>query len=28
VEARAFYARIFEMDIGYRDVAAKMEQFR
>jgi tetratricopeptide (TPR) repeat protein len=27
-EARGFYARIFEVDIGYRDVAAKMEQFR
>ena len=27
-EARTFYARIFEMDIGYRDVAAKMERFR
>ena len=27
-EARGFYARIFEMDIGYRDVAAKMERFR
>ena len=25
-EARAFYSRIFETDIGYRDVAAKMEQ--
>jgi tetratricopeptide (TPR) repeat protein len=27
-EARGFYARVFEVDIGYRDVAAKMEQFR
>ena len=27
-EARAFYARIFEVDIGYRDVAARMERFR
>lgn len=27
-DARAFYARIFEVDIGYRDVAAKMEQFK
>ncbi len=27
-EARASYARIFEADIGYRDVAAKMERFR
>jgi tetratricopeptide (TPR) repeat protein len=27
-EARGYYARIFEVDIGYRDVAAKMEQFR
>ena len=27
-DARAFYARIFEVDIGYRDVAAKMERFR
>jgi len=27
-EARAFYARIFEIDIGYRDVAARMERFR
>lgn len=27
-EARAHYARIFEVDIGYRDVAAKMERFR
>ncbi len=27
-EARAHYIRIFEVDIGYRDVAAKMEQFR
>ena len=25
-EARACYSRIFETDIGYRDVAAKMEQ--
>ncbi len=27
-EARAFYSRIFEVDIGYRDVAAKMEQLK
>ena len=27
-EARALFARIFEVDIGYRDVAAKMEQYR
>ncbi len=27
-EARAFYAQIFEVDIGYRDVAAKMEQLK
>jgi tetratricopeptide (TPR) repeat protein len=27
-EARSFYARVYEVDIGYRDVAAKMEQFR
>jgi tetratricopeptide (TPR) repeat protein len=27
-EARAFYARVYEVDIGYRDVAAKMESFR
>ena len=27
-EARSFYARIFEVDIGYRDVAAKMEEFK
>jgi tetratricopeptide (TPR) repeat protein len=27
-EARAFYARIFEVDIGYRDVASRMERFR
>lgn len=27
-EARGHYARIFEVDIGYRDVAAKMERFR
>jgi tetratricopeptide (TPR) repeat protein len=27
-EARGFYARIFEVDIGYRDVAEKMEQFK
>jgi len=27
-EARASYARIYEVDIGYRDVAAKMERFR
>ena len=27
-EARSFYARIFEVDIGYRDVAAKMEQLK
>ncbi len=28
VEARAFFARIFEVDISYRDVAARMERFR
>jgi len=27
-EARALFARIFEVDIGYRDVAEKMEQYR
>ena len=27
-EARSFYARVYEVDIGYRDVASKMEQFR
>jgi len=27
-EARSYYIRIYEVDIGYRDVAAKMEQFR
>jgi tetratricopeptide (TPR) repeat protein len=27
-EARAFLSRIFEVDIGYRDVAARMERFR
>jgi tetratricopeptide (TPR) repeat protein len=27
-DARAYYARIYEVDIGYRDVSAKMEQFR
>lgn len=27
-DARAFYARIFEVDIGFRDVAEKMEQFK
>ena len=27
-DARGFYARIFEVDIGYRDVAEKMERFR
>ena len=27
-EARALFARIFEIDIGYRDVAAKMEHYR
>jgi tetratricopeptide (TPR) repeat protein len=27
-EARGYYARVYEVDIGYRDVAAKMEQFR
>jgi tetratricopeptide (TPR) repeat protein len=27
-EARSFYARVYEVDIGYRDVAAKMERFR
>lgn len=27
-EARSFYSRVYEEDIGYRDVAAKMEQYR
>jgi tetratricopeptide (TPR) repeat protein len=27
-EARAYYARVYEVDIGYKDVAAKMERFR
>lgn len=27
-QARTHFIRIFEVDIGYRDVAAKMEQFR
>ena len=27
-EARSYYARIFEVDIGYRDVATKMEQLK
>ena len=27
-EARSFYARIYEVDIGFRDVAAKMESLR
>jgi tetratricopeptide (TPR) repeat protein len=27
-EARSMYVRVYEVDIGYRDVAAKMEQFR
>jgi Flp pilus assembly protein TadD len=27
-DARGYYARVYEVDIGYRDVAAKMEQFR
>lgn len=27
-EARAYYSRIFEVDVGYRDVAGKMERFR
>ena len=27
-EARSCYARIFEVDIGYRDVAEKMEQLK
>jgi tetratricopeptide (TPR) repeat protein len=26
-EARSYYARVYEVDIGYRDVAAKMERF-
>ncbi|MBK7875042.1 MAG: tetratricopeptide repeat protein [Planctomycetes bacterium] len=26
--ARAYYSRVFEVDIGYRDVAQKMERFR
>ena len=27
-EAKSFYTRIFEVDISYRDVAGKMEQFK
>ena len=27
-EARALYSRIYEVDVGFRDVAAKMEQLR
>lgn len=27
-EARTFFARIFEVDIGYRDVVAKMERYK
>jgi len=27
-EARSYFARVYEVDIGYRDVAAKMEQFK
>jgi tetratricopeptide (TPR) repeat protein len=27
-QARGFYARVFEVDIGYRDVAEKMEQLK
>ncbi|MDP6521018.1 MAG: hypothetical protein QF411_14070, partial [Planctomycetota bacterium] len=27
-EARSLYARVFEVDISYRDVAVKMEQFK
>lgn len=27
-QARQFYSRVFEVDIGYRDVAQKMERFR
>ena len=27
-QARAFYARIYEVDVGFRDVAAKMDAFR
>ena len=27
-EARSFFARIYEVDIGFKDVAAKMEQLR
>ena len=27
-QARSCYSRIFETDIGYRDVAAKMERLR
>ncbi len=27
-EARSFFARIFEVDIGYRDVAGKMNQYK
>ena len=26
--ARSCYSRIFEVDIGYRDVATKMERFK
>ena len=27
-EARSYYARVYQVDIGYRDVASKMEQFK
>ena len=27
-QARTFFARIFEIDIGYRDVAARMEHYK
>jgi Tfp pilus assembly protein PilF len=27
-EARSFYARIFEVDIGYKDVSEKMERLK
>ena len=27
-EARVLFARIFEIDIGYKDVASKMEQYK
>lgn len=27
-DARGYYSRIFETDVGYRDVAAKMERLK